>query len=40
MQSEWDRPRAVPRPDGSKGTWDEHGVREWATVRREECMNE
>ena len=31
MQSEWDRLRAVPRPDGNKGTWDEHGVREWVT---------
>jgi hypothetical protein len=40
MQSEWDRLRAVPRPDGKKGTWDEDGVREWATVRREARMNE
>jgi hypothetical protein len=40
MQTEWDRLRAVPRPDGKKGTWDEDGVREWATVRREARLSE
>ena len=35
MQTEWGRLRAVPRPDGNKGTWDEGRVREWAIVRRE-----
>ena len=35
MQREWDRLRAVQRPDGKFGCWDEAGVREWRDVRRE-----
>ena len=34
-QTEWDRLRQVTRPDGSKGVWDEGGVREWADVHCE-----
>ena len=34
MQEEWDRLRAVVRPDGTKGVWDEHLVANWRDVRR------
>ena len=33
-QAEWDRLRAVPRPDGGLGVWDETLVTEWRTVKR------
>ena len=35
MQKEWDRLRAVVRPDGTKGCWDEHLVQEWSCVRKD-----
>ena len=35
MQDEWDRLRAVVRPDGTTGVWDEHLVREWKDVRKD-----
>ena len=34
MQLEWDRLRAVERPDGNRGCWDEGRVMEWRDVRR------
>ena len=34
MQKEWDRLRAVKRPDGTFGVWDESKVEEWSLVRK------
>ena len=34
MQDEWDRLRAVERPDGTHGVWDEDKVEGWDVVRR------
>ena len=33
-QAEWDRLRAVPRPDGGIGVWNESLVAEWRDVKR------
>ena len=35
MDAEWARLRAVPRPDGQLGVWDEALVQEWRDVRRQ-----
>ena len=34
LQVEWDRLRAVERPDGTYGVWDEGAVEEWSPARR------
>ena len=34
LAKEWARLRAVPRPDGKFGCWDEGQVAEWSDVRR------
>ena len=39
LDAEWARLRAVPRPDGKKGCWDEDQVCEWQDIKRAAALS-